>query len=188
MATCCVGLHRVNNGTWYVPNGKTKEQCTYCEWCVKNGCVEEKDVSQISGSIRDCNCDCNKKHPHIVKLICPFCTVNQINTCSLAMCSKCKNCGIIHGSGTHCVGCSYQLKICGDCGQPIKTGDEYISIIKEFVEKRINCNNAHIAEEYDGYYVDENKRFEMKLSAVIQECSGKTVEEMQQIIIENMRK
>jgi hypothetical protein len=87
----CIGDMRISCGIWYSPHGKTAYEFTYCEWCVDNGCVDKRNVYQVTsktlkddylkscleqgtrpneyhlsqiGKICNCNCDCPKKSSH----------------------------------------------------------------------------------------------------------------------------
>ena len=47
MENCCVAERRISIGTWYVPNGQTAAQCTYCQYCINNGCISIDSVYKI---------------------------------------------------------------------------------------------------------------------------------------------
>ena len=66
MSTTCVGDFRLRVGNWYVPNGKTPQECTYCEWCIRNGCINinETTLLELDCNMTGCNCDCPKQADH----------------------------------------------------------------------------------------------------------------------------
>lgn len=114
----CVGNTRINFGKWYSPIGKTSVECTYCEWCVANGCVDIKDVYDVC-TVRNCNCDCpNKKdHEKIKEYTCE--KHNRcIMSCDTGTCEM-PNCEIYTCSGMakYCAGCSAIFGICEVCGE-----------------------------------------------------------------------
>ena len=55
----CPGLNKVANGKWYIPDGYSPGDITYCSWCVERGGFKAGDRSTISvNQIGLCNCDC----------------------------------------------------------------------------------------------------------------------------------
>lgn len=114
----CVGDTRISFGKWYSPTGKTPQECTYCEWCVENGCISMDDVHDV-GPVTNCNCDCVNKanHEHIKKYVCEECKLDDggIMMCGLGECIKCtrdtSNIGV-----DYCDGCSAIFNKCAYCG------------------------------------------------------------------------
>lgn len=116
----CVGDTRISFGKWYSPTGKTPQECTYCEWCVQNGCISMDDIHDI-GAVTGCNCDCVNKanHEHIKKYVCATCKAegSMIMNC---MCGTCTSINCNHytpSSGMkYCNGCSAIFGKCVYCG------------------------------------------------------------------------
>ena len=137
---CCVGYSPVNFGAWYCPIGAKSQDCAYCEYCVKNGCVNFSELRRVTDRINRCTCDCTNKnsHPLMVGLICPICAISNYNKGFFGIHGKCKNCNnqIPHSEEFYCNGCSYLLKTCHQCGFPIKDGNSYITDIKKIIEDK----------------------------------------------------
>lgn len=113
--TGCIGQNRINYGKWYSPNGKKPSECTYCDWCVKNGCVNVSDLYKIN-KVEQCNCDCpqQKNHPCLQLYICDQCDINF----KIAEYGQCEMCSRFIMSGgcykfdsykSVCVRCVYSL-------------------------------------------------------------------------------
>jgi len=49
---CCVGHERISLGNWYCPKGKTPQECTYCEYCIQNGCIPLNDVDLLTEPVK----------------------------------------------------------------------------------------------------------------------------------------
>lgn len=147
---CCTGPFRNNYGTWYVPNGMTKEQCTYCEWCVDNGCYDKNDMKLVTDANGyTFNCDCKREHTHIVSIMCPECYVQEMEGMGhLAACGKCVNCGNYtpYGGIKYCPSCSYISRKCHQCCINIKSGNDYLEMITKFIEDKIKSNNERLAD------------------------------------------
>lgn len=57
----CPGRKRINGGKWWIPNGMTSAQATYCESCMVNGHFDASQTTlwQPHGSLSNgVNCDC----------------------------------------------------------------------------------------------------------------------------------
>ncbi len=139
---CCVGDIRINYGKWYVPIGKTAQDCTYCEYCYKNGCVSPDKVTEQTEAAVNCNCDCPNKasHPKLVTIICPLCVPKPVSPDSkVGTCKKCKT-TTYHPDMAYCPGCSTEVKSCSECGDEIKNGDQYLTQIEEKIKKSIEMH------------------------------------------------
>jgi hypothetical protein len=114
----CVGDTRISFGKWYSPTGKTPQECTYCEWCLENGCISMDDVYEI-GDVTGCNCDCVNKanHEHIKEYVCTACKAKggMIMMCQIGTCSTCTHYTSNIGM-KHCKGCSAIFSRCKYCG------------------------------------------------------------------------
>lgn len=143
----CVGKHRINYGTWYVPKGKAIEKCSYCDWCVQNGCIAKTDVDIVKTPVKNCNCDCKAEHPHIGGICCPICKYNEPGI-KLMICGSCVVCKNTTPYPHHklCKACSYCLQLCDRCRLPIKTGDEYVKEITDLLNERIKTNNTKLQD------------------------------------------
>ena len=62
--TACTGNFRVHRGKWVTPKGMTSQECTYCEWCVTNGCVPLEEGYTTRHNLNLCLCDCPIKDNH----------------------------------------------------------------------------------------------------------------------------
>lgn len=60
----CTGDFCVHRGKWTTPRGMTPEECTYCEWCVTNQCVQLEEGYTVRKDLSHCLCDCPVKHTH----------------------------------------------------------------------------------------------------------------------------
>ena len=156
----CLSKYRTPFGQWWVPEGKTAVECTYCEYCVKNGCHGDTPLSplhhrffNITGTYQDeipkskestlcnCNCDCKEEHPLLYNLRCPICYILMMRGwCGLDCFGNCTQCGNLtsHGGMVYCIPCSYIMESCGECGQPFRSGDEYITEIIIAIDKYID--------------------------------------------------
>lgn len=114
----CPGKYRVNHGRWYTPSGKSVKECTYCEWCVTNGCVDPAEGYTINDNLLRCLCDCPVKETH-QSAVPHTCLThwNQLHTPVLGTCRKCRRpdstrCSTIQ----YCDDCSVSFGICTVCG------------------------------------------------------------------------
>lgn len=118
----CVADTRISFGDWYVPNGKTPQECTYCEWCIKNGCVSMDDIYKFTENVYGCNCDCPNKKTHecIKAFVCEKHRIAErkgmMMTCDMSTCKKCKG-WTTSGCIKYCDGCSAVFSMCKYCGE-----------------------------------------------------------------------
>jgi len=117
----CVGDTRINFGEWYTPVGKTPSEFTYCEFCIKNGCVADMStVYKVVEEVNSCNCDCENKasHEHIKPYVCQACDVllrqGMVMDCRVGRCKKC-NAYTSSGGVKYCKGCSAIFGLCPYC-------------------------------------------------------------------------
>jgi len=99
----CVGELRIASGLWYTPIGKTPQECTYCDWCIKNGCMSINDVYQLD-KVFGCNCDCphQKTHGTLEPYICPD-HQNNVIQCGYCHCLECGMYQLLHhDENGHC--------------------------------------------------------------------------------------
>lgn len=198
----CVGSRRVNTGTWYVPNGKTPQECTYCEFCIKNGCIPAETVTKITEKLNSCNCDCPNRntHPRMISLCCPVCRVKYMGMMSCCSCGMCKKChGYTPNPGyTYCTGCSNYLKCCEKCGNEMKTGNEYLEGIKHELAKKIEHHTANlsrndpisdkkISENMMSYHKESIKEYEDMYEKFRPKYENKTAEEMYNCLVAEER-
>ena len=153
---CCPGSTSIDCGTWYTPPGKSVEECTYCEWCVENKCIESDNLTRVMHFLVDCTCDCPKcQDKFISPLTCPACENNVVMGTVFE--GDCKNCGT-DADFTYCRGCSYLLKSCWLCGETIKSGDEYVEKICNTINEQIIVLSQKfeaVIEKYGGRTKDE---------------------------------
>ncbi len=119
LQTHCVGSMRISVGTWYSPIGKTPSECTYCEFCVVNGCADRSKVYQITEPVQNCNCDCPiaQNHPQLKKYECHKCiTKSGFMTCDMSTCHKCNVNRTTSSCIKYCNACSAIYGICVTCG------------------------------------------------------------------------
>lgn len=118
----CVGAMRISFGEWYCPKGQTPQQCTYCAYCVNNGCIGINDVDRVEVAINSCNCDCpnQKDHPKLQPVVCDDCVpkLGGFMTCD---CGDCNHCGGFTPTGCQqcCDGCSILLNVCIFCDKSV---------------------------------------------------------------------
>lgn len=165
----CTGNLEIIFGKWYCPNGKNPKECTYCEYCYNNKCVDSNDVYEITEMITNntdkfyVNCDCPNKnsHPQMFAYICPSCDVNRIGK-FLSNTRSCKNCDGYTEDQVYCNGCSFLLKKCCDCGSEIKDGDSCITEVEIVINKKINdCKNMMSTVDNDDMKNCIEKNIEM---------------------------
>jgi len=119
----CVADTRISFGDWYVPNGKTPQECTYCEWCIKNGCVSMDDIYKFTENVYGCNCDCPNKKTHecIREYVCEkhHRERGEEMVLSCPAMRQCKTCTQFGRSWSeiYCNGCSAVFQICKYCGE-----------------------------------------------------------------------
>jgi len=207
----CVGKTRISNGIWYVPHGKATTECTYCEFCVNNGCISLHEVTKVDGKLNNCNCDCPNQGSHVtlemsmVNLRCPVCRVKQIGMLSSCTCGSCKQChNYTPNPGyTYCMACSNRLTSCEKCGKKIKSGNEYLEGIKKSLDKKIKQHQDQLdrqrTSETDGYgdqsfwksMDDSNrnsvKKYEEMYEKLRPEYENKTSDEMLQVLLDKSR-
>lgn len=204
---CCIGRVRVKCGTndvgeplinWYVPNGKTSQEFTYCQYCYDNGCCKKEDVTKLTEQVGDCNCDCEKQKDHLrlVPLVCRACNFDVY--CSPAIVGQCQNCemktGTGNGSTKYCDACTYSLKKCKYCGD-IKDGNTYVEIIKDSVDEIIAYYQKKIKSDDDtDKVINSNKRYigmieyyTKKYEDFKKDYAGKTKDDIMDLIIKQQR-
>ncbi|XWV24521.1 putative ORFan [Tupanvirus deep ocean] len=203
---CCVARTRVNFGTWYCPKGKTPQEFTYCEYCYNNGCANKSEVYAIeptpfdesknnTSSVNNCNCDCPKQaeHPFLVQLLCPVCDIGSYGMCRCCICGQCSRCQEMtaYSGQIYCSGCSYFMKACHECGEPIKDGNSYVIEIENLVKERVDRENELLkTDRFKGYksYVEENiNHFNQELQNAKHTYTNKTSNEMIKLLSDKMR-
>jgi hypothetical protein len=115
--TACTGNFRVHRGKWTIPNGKTAHECTYCEWCVANQCIQLEAGYTTKRDLANCLCDCPIKHTHAA-IQAYNCGKHEedVSTCDMGTCRTCWKLGTTSGSERYCEACSALFGICGVCG------------------------------------------------------------------------
>lgn len=112
----CVGDIKINFGKWYSPVGKSAYECTICEFCVQNGCVEKSDMREID-EINQCVCNCINKQNHlcIEEYACTECLIScNIEKLDTNKCTICKE--YTNYYTKYCAGCSAIFEKCIYCG------------------------------------------------------------------------
>lgn len=110
----CVGKMRTGLGTWYVPNGQKASECTYCEWCLRNGCFKKEDTYSAT-DLMGCNCDCTQEHDKMKEFVCDDHKFNVISD-EYFDCNKCKRaCLMRHGDNIAAGVIATKLKYCRLC-------------------------------------------------------------------------
>ncbi len=143
----------INFGTWFYPINSKPSECTICEYCVKNGCVDKSTMQKINYTILDyvtyiftkkqklisCDCDNKLRHAVMMPLLCPYCEVKFSDYSCTSTCGICKRCHqeISLESNTYCTGCSFFLNSCYSCGEEITHGNIYIDQIKKLTGNNI---------------------------------------------------
>ena len=194
MSSFCVGRSRISQGIWYSPVGKTSHECTYCEFCINNGCIPVDQVYKIDPSIiRNCNCDClnMSSHPLLRGLECPKCMSEGEGMMRCASCGTCKNCnGVTPYVGqSYCTGCSWKLESCHECGEPIKDGNEYVKDINDICEERITRSKDQIKrstppeDRWIKYHQGQIKSMEETQKKLSELYTGKSKKETLEMII-----
>jgi hypothetical protein len=114
----CPGRLRGVRCNWFIPNGKTAEECTYCEWCISHGCVQLEEGYRSTAELERCNCDCPILNSHAVML--PYNCGNHsgmIGDCMMGRCRICYTEGSTTSSANkYCRDCSALYSICEICG------------------------------------------------------------------------
>jgi hypothetical protein len=117
-ARACTGEFRVHCGKWTTPRGMTPQQCTYCEWCISNKCVQLEEGYTQRENLNNCSCDCPLKETHTS--IEPYnCGGHRgwIGGCSMGTCGSCfKNNSTTSTMQKYCRACSALFAICDVCG------------------------------------------------------------------------
>lgn len=117
-ARACTGKFRVHRGKWTIPKGKTSKECTYCEWCINNGCVQLEPGFTVSSSLNNCSCDCPIKDTH-ASIQVYDCRKHEdmITLCVMGRCRSCyKDCATTSSLNKYCPACSALFGICEVCG------------------------------------------------------------------------
>ena len=116
--TPCPGEFRVHRGKWATPKGMTPQQCTYCEWCVTNQCVQLEEGYTVNYNLGNCLCDCPIKHSHASIQV--YDCGNHAQSIGLCLMGTCESC---HRKGTttssvekYCDACSALYSMCKICG------------------------------------------------------------------------
>ncbi len=182
----CVGSIRVSYGKWYSPNGQTPQDCTYCNFCIENGCIPRSEVWQLTEPVKNCNCDCpkQKQHPRIKEIQCPTCRVKQIGRLRCATCGTCSHCQCqtSYIGQKFCSGCSWLLNSCKECGQEIQDGNFYIEAIKKKIEKLKAKLSEYPISGYPDLAQKQSVMYDEILKNAIQEYSGKSRDEILRLL------
>lgn len=156
---CCIGSNYVNHGTWYVAN--TSEKCIYCEYCVENNCIDRDNVDKIDIQTENHNCQCQKDHPRITRLVCPLCPAKRYAEYFISLCDNshdlqihskntvCIGCGIDANGNKYCNKCAHILKCCTNCGENIRSGNKYISELSNIVTRITDLHRRKIWKWHD---------------------------------------
>ena len=123
----CVGGIKTNLGSWYTPNDQDPSECTYCEWCLQNGCFKKEDTYQLD-DVYDCNCPNIGHHGSIDEYFCQRHINIPLHKCGLFDCLKCERCFYSDGRNisaigvkleipNYCYPCSTFEGICRICGE-----------------------------------------------------------------------
>ncbi len=117
-ATACTGDFRVGRGKWVIPRGMTPQQCTYCEWCITNKCVQLEEGYTVKQNLNGCLCDCPVKHTHGSIQIYNCGKHNGLfGLCDLGRCRACFRDAVTESSAyLYCGACSASFGICEVCG------------------------------------------------------------------------
>lgn len=117
-ATACTGNFRVHRGKWTTPKGMTPKECTYCEWCVTNQCIQLEEGYTVNQNFSNCLCDCPVKQNHASIQI-YNCGGHQggIGLCMMGTCRACFRANTTSSSlEKYCPACSALFGICEVCG------------------------------------------------------------------------
>lgn len=201
----CNGKEKLKSDDWWVLNGSNASKCTYCNWCVENGCIDKTTVTQSSGEVMTCYCDCRKQHNNNpIALKCTTCMIKMGFTSTFYLDDiflkdesavthkggKCISCGLKHDFMNYCDVCSYVSKHCVYCGESLKSGDDYVKDLAELIE-RIKKRYAECTPQQNPTIplLRENihKYFSKMLELVKEKYSGKSVEEVKVILAENSK-
>lgn len=117
-ATACTGNFRVHRGKWTIPKDMTPKQCTYCEWCVTNQCVQLEEGYTVKQDLGNCLCDCPVKQNHAsIQIYNCGGHENSIGLCMTGNCRICFRAGSTASSlKKYCGACSALFSICEVCG------------------------------------------------------------------------
>lgn len=202
----CPGKRRMPYGQWWVPEGKSSQACTICEYCYNNKCLGEVKLvpyyhpnfnlsSNYIGNIppdqlNDGNCDCDcpksKDHPQPQNLQCPPCRIKSSeifgSLTSIGVCKQCTN-WTSYLETTYCPSCSYLLKACHKCGETIKEGNSYINAILVVFAKMIKRNRRCQIEFQDdpdeaAYYKNRVEKLEKQREEAITQLKNRLTEQM----------
>ncbi len=195
---CCIGSAKVGFGKWYTPIGLTTSQCTYCEFCYNNGCIDKSNVYEATNikpnkynSLTNCNCDCpnQSNHERVVPIKCPFCNIEA--ECLLCGAGKCQDCetAVPYFFYKLCDGCSYRNKSCYRCGNDINTGNSYITSVKGYIEDKYSeLEESRLYGVLSPVIIDkEKKNYQEYLDRIKNLYSDKTAAEMVEILVEERR-
>lgn len=194
---CCVGDIPINFGTWYGQNGKSPDECTYCEYCIRNKCIDVSQTYKLADSTIHSTCDCPKKNSHIKLFcyLCPKCEMNRftMNNSEITE-GKCRRCNfeIPCSSFSYCQSCSIQFKSCYECGYPIKDGNTCITEIELAISKQVQEIKNYMINEKDEKYMQFHiKNIEM-LTSQLQKArelfANKTSDQMCALLVDIQRK
>lgn len=119
----CPGKMRIPvKKSWYVPNGQTPQQATYCGICISTGCNGiKKETSRLVECV-NANCDCpNPQAQHknwlleLDPVVCDSCKARQFGYATIEVCQGCKI-AEIDMSDQLCPYCSSTQRRCYGCG------------------------------------------------------------------------
>lgn len=116
--SACTGQFRVHHGKWTVPKGSTAEECTYCEWCVTNGCIQLEEGYTTRHDLHNCLCDCPIKQSHAsIQVYNCGGHEDEIGMCMMGTCKACcKQNATPSSAEDYCQACSALFGICEVCG------------------------------------------------------------------------
>lgn len=107
--------------SWYVPNGQTAQQATYCGICISNKCNGiTKETSRLVECV-NANCDCPNPQAHkhwqfeLDPVVCDKCKARMFGYATIEVCGGC-NVAQIDMSNELCHYCSSAQRRCYGCG------------------------------------------------------------------------
>lgn len=193
---CCVGTVRINFGDWYCPIGSDPKECTYCEYCINNKCIELSKVVKVPGPIRSTNCDCSHQnnHPKFVSLCCPACNLKRIGCFSMASCGTCNACDTFTSNPEikYCPSCSVFFGVCEECGYLIKNGNSIVAGFEKVFAEKVASMEKKIADDPSGkyreYYKESIEIYTKELENVKAIYKNKPLYQVLKLIQEHQRK
>jgi hypothetical protein len=114
----CVGDIGVKFGKWYSRIGEVPGEITWCEWCVRNGCISMDSVADAHLELTPyhANFDCSLRYDH--PQICAYVCAGHVRATPSAV-GRCEKCDRYTSSAEYrfCASCSAYFGICYICGE-----------------------------------------------------------------------